>query len=154
MVEEKAGKIERRHFMLSIGWGSLFVVFGGMIVETMRYIFPNVLYELVAFFKAGKPNDYPNDSVTFLAERKVFVFRNKEGLHAISAICTHLGCTVRQEKDGFFCPCHGSGFDKNGLVLYGPAPKPLPWLSIVLNRKGDLVIDTAKHVSIGYTLKV
>lgn len=154
MAEERRGGEDRRDFMQWIGWGSLFVVFGGMIEETVRYIFPNVLYEPPTAFKAGRPADYPNDSVTFLAEKKVFVFRDRDGFRALSAVCTHLGCTVRQEKEVFFCPCHGSYFDINGFVLSGPAPRALNWTSIILNQKGELVIDVVKFVDAGYKLKV
>jgi Rieske Fe-S protein len=47
---------------------------------------------------------------------------------AFSAVCTHMGCTVNQIADGRIdCPCHGSEYSiKNGAVLAGPAPKPLP----------------------------
>lgn len=47
---------------------------------------------------------------------------------AFSAVCTHMGCTVSQIADGRIdCPCHGSEYSiKDGAVLAGPAPKPLP----------------------------
>ena len=46
---------------------------------------------------------------------------------AMSNICTHLGCRVRwiDEQDQFFCPCHNAIFDKEGLVVAGPPPRPL-----------------------------
>jgi cytochrome b6-f complex iron-sulfur subunit len=49
-------------------------------------------------------------------------------LHALSLICTHLGCIVSWQSDQmrFLCPCHASIFDVNGTVLGGPAPRPLP----------------------------
>ena len=55
---------------------------------------------------------------------KTAVFRDERGLlHAVSPICTHLGCVVafnRAEKT-WDCPCHGSRFDRDGAVLNGPA---------------------------------
>jgi Rieske Fe-S protein len=47
---------------------------------------------------------------------------------AFSAVCTHMGCIVSQVSNGTIdCPCHGSQFSiKNGDVVAGPAPSPLP----------------------------
>jgi Rieske Fe-S protein len=47
---------------------------------------------------------------------------------AFSAICTHMGCTVSTISNGTIdCPCHGSQYSiKNGAVVGGPAPSPLP----------------------------
>ena len=56
------------------------------------------------------------------------VHRDTEGtLHAVSATCTHLGCTVQWNKvaDSWDCPCHGSRFAPDGAVLHGPAVQPL-----------------------------
>lgn len=62
--------------------------------------------------------------------RPVAVFRDAEGVYAVSSICTHLGCIVKTAPGGFECPCHGSHFSAEGSVTKGPAPKPLPWLKI------------------------
>lgn len=47
--------------------------------------------------------------------------------HAMSNICTHLGCRVRwiAESEQFFSPCHNGVFDKHGYVVSGPPPRPL-----------------------------
>jgi glycine/D-amino acid oxidase-like deaminating enzyme/nitrite reductase/ring-hydroxylating ferredoxin subunit len=46
---------------------------------------------------------------------------------AVSATCTHLGCTVRWNGAGevWECACHGSRFAPDGTVLGGPATTPL-----------------------------
>ncbi|MBK7708397.1 MAG: Rieske 2Fe-2S domain-containing protein [Acidobacteria bacterium] len=80
--------------------------------------------------------------------RNVAVFRDAEGVFAISTVCTHLGCIVKAGKSGFDCPCHGSGFAKDGTVVKGPAPKPLPWLKIT-NNGGSLTIDESAKVKTG-----
>jgi Rieske Fe-S protein len=71
-------------------------------------------------------------------EQKVIVRRRNDKLAAISLVCTHLGCTVSRVTTGFLCPCHGSQYDEEGVVVGGPAPKTLPWHSV---RKipGDMV---------------
>ena len=47
--------------------------------------------------------------------------------HALSNICTHLGCRVRwiAEREQFLSPCHNGVFDKHGYVVSGPPPRPL-----------------------------
>ncbi len=46
---------------------------------------------------------------------------------ALSNVCTHLGCRVRwiTDQEQYFCPCHNAAFDKIGLVVSGPPPRPL-----------------------------
>ncbi|MCZ2805721.1 Rieske (2Fe-2S) protein [Modestobacter sp. VKM Ac-2983] len=44
---------------------------------------------------------------------------------ALSAICTHQGCTVKGDGGELLCPCHGSVFDLSGANVSGPARKPL-----------------------------
>ena len=61
---------------------------------------------------------------------RVLVVRDTEGqLHAVSAICTHMGCSIRFEaarSEGHLaCNCHESEFSLNGENLNGPATRPL-----------------------------
>ncbi len=76
--------------------------------------------------------------------RNVAVFRDGEGVFAISTVCTHLGCIVKTSANGFDCPCHGSGFTKDGTVRKGPAPKALPWLKVSKSGAGFTVDEESK----------
>jgi glycine/D-amino acid oxidase-like deaminating enzyme/nitrite reductase/ring-hydroxylating ferredoxin subunit len=61
-------------------------------------------------------------------EGKVAAFRDSEGtVHAVSAVCTHLGCIVEwnDAERTWDCPCHGSRFDPDGAVVEPPAVRPL-----------------------------
>jgi Rieske Fe-S protein len=50
---------------------------------------------------------------------------------AFSAICTHMGCTVKPNGTKLDCPCHGSVYEATtGKVLRGPAPSPLPAVTV------------------------
>jgi Rieske Fe-S protein len=60
--------------------------------------------------------------------RKIAVWKEKDGTpHALSAACTHMGCTVTWNNADLTwdCPCHGSMFTREGNVIHGPATKPL-----------------------------
>lgn len=84
--------------------------------------------------------------------RSVAVFRDEEGVYAISLVCTHLGCLVRNTADGFECPCHGSKFGPDGDVAKGPAPKALPWHKVSTSG-GLLVVDEGATVPPGTKVK-
>jgi glycine/D-amino acid oxidase-like deaminating enzyme/nitrite reductase/ring-hydroxylating ferredoxin subunit len=67
-------------------------------------------------------------TVTRIGVEQCAVYRDEDGtLHALSATCTHLGCTVRfnDAERAWECPCHGSRFAVDGTVLQGPANRPL-----------------------------
>ena len=59
---------------------------------------------------------------------QVAAYRDDEGhLHVVSAVCTHMGCTLGWNgvDRSWDCPCHGSRFSFRGEVLHGPAKTPL-----------------------------
>lgn len=80
--------------------------------------------------------------------RSVALFRDAAGVHAISTVCTHLGCIVRAAADGFHCPCHGSVFGVAGDVVKGPAPRALDWLHVTV-RGGAVIVDEDVKVPAG-----
>ena len=67
-------------------------------------------------------------AVQRVGSAQVAGYRDDAGeLHAVSAVCTHLGCTVTWNgaEKSWDCPCHGSRFDTEGRVLHGPATRDL-----------------------------
>ncbi|MBI4547155.1 MAG: Rieske (2Fe-2S) protein [Ignavibacteriae bacterium] len=149
--------LSRRYFLEILGSGAIGIATVGSVVLTAQFLSPNVLLEPSLKFKAGLPENYPPGSVTLNKEQKVFIMRAKEGyFYALSAICTHLGCIANwKSEDGIIaCPCHGSKFDKDGKVVDGPAPKPLPRFSMMLDEQGQLVVDRGSPVGEDIILKV
>ncbi len=74
-------------------------------------------------------------------ETPVIVFRELDGIKALSAECTHKGCTVRVRKNGIYaCPCHGSQFEYDGTVIKGPAQRNLKQLMVKISEKGELLV--------------
>jgi cytochrome b6-f complex iron-sulfur subunit len=80
--------------------------------------------------------------------RAVALFRDEAGVHAVSTVCTHLGCLVKPTGEGFECPCHGSKFSSEGTVTRGPAPQPLPWLKVSVSG-GMVTVDEGTAVPSG-----
>lgn len=91
--------------------------------------------------RVGRLAEFPVDTYTFVEEQKIFVYRDHEGVRAVSAVCTHLGCTVLRTIDGFECPCHGSCYSDTGDVLSGPAPTALEWYRVGKAPDGMIVVD-------------
>lgn len=70
--------------------------------------------------------------VGFFGEDRAVVVRADGKLHAVSAVCTHQGCTVGVNSDEHTldCPCHGSRYTLKGKVVEGPAARNLATLSV------------------------
>lgn len=152
---EKSPRFEptrtRRDFL---GLAAVWSAMATLVVATfgaLRLPMPAVFPESNPKVKIGPPDDFPKGSATYLAESSMWVFRNDKGeMHAISAVCTHLGCIVKRQKNGrFLCPCHGSVFGPNGKVIAGPAPTPLNWLEVSIAPDGRVVVDKMRTVRPG-----
>jgi Rieske Fe-S protein len=139
-----------------VGLSSIAVAGLGTTVFGYQFLSPNVLYEPSPVVNAGKPEQYPADSVTLDPQAAIFVVHSPEGFYALAATCTHLGCLTawKPELGIIACPCHGSQFDKSGVKIAGPAPRPLPWLRMWLNDDGDLMIDRAQPIEQRQLVKV
>ena len=140
--------LSRRSFFKFLGWGNFLAATGlafgpGLI----RFLYPRVLFEPSSVFKAGFPGEYPPGTVSEKFKKDpfgVWIVRKEDGeFFALLAICTHLGCTPRwlSSEQKFKCPCHGSGFDREGMHFEGPAPRPLERVQITLAEDGQLQID-------------
>lgn len=144
---ETAGVPRRDFVLLVVGWIGTLSSLAAATLAGMRGLLPNLLDEPDQRFRAGKPEDYSDGAVAFLDEIRTFLLRKGDGFRAMSGVCTHLGCTVNRDSDGFRCPCHGSVFDEDGQVLSGPAPRPLDCYGVALTRDGRLVVDRGRSVS-------
>ena len=154
---------DRRDFLLKLGAGAGFVAITAQAGASLRSLVPNVTYDAPTTVKVGPPGEFP-DGLKFLPDQRLFVFRTGKTFHAISAVCTHLGCTVRAEAlarpeeqtvEGqplrlthrFMCPCHGSRYRGDGSNVSGPAPTPLAWYRLSASPDdGQLVVDLADEV--------
>ncbi len=99
-------------------------------------------------FRVAIPETLPVGEAFVPSGRSVALFKDAEGVHAISIVCTHLGCIVKPIADGFSCPCHGSSFAKDGSVTKGPAPRALSWLKVT-TAGGTVLVDEGATVPAG-----
>ncbi len=159
----------RREFILRTGTGAGIVAIGYQALASLRSLVPNVSYDAPTTVKIGPPAEFP-DGLKFLPDERLFVFREGNTFHAISAVCTHLGCTVRAEAMSqpevltdsgsplrlthrFLCPCHGSRYAGDGGNVAGPAPRPLAWYHLSLAPDdGQLTVDLAREVGHDFRL--
>ena len=139
---------DRRGFVKKLTVTTLLLGVVGAVAECGRFLKPNVLYEPSRVFKVGEMNTFPFGSRTVIEGRGVEIVREKDGIHAISLVCTHLGCLLKpvgnDPEIGYACPCHGSNFTPKGEVLGGPAPRDLPWYEMYMDSTGTLVVDASK----------
>jgi cytochrome b6-f complex iron-sulfur subunit len=103
-------------------------------------------------FKVTLPETLAAGQALVPPGRSVAVFRDEQGVYAISLICTHLGCIVRKSAGGFECPCHGSLFADDGTVTKGPAPQALAWRKVT-GSGSTWVIDEDSTVPRGTKVK-
>jgi Rieske Fe-S protein len=97
---------------------------------------------------AGPASDYAADGVydKFRTDG-FFVIRRGGQLIALSSICTHMGCKVKEQPDkSYVCPCHGSEYDATGKVTGGPAIHNLAELPTSIDANGHLIIGALAKV--------
>ena len=139
----------RRDFLgLAAAWstvGALFLAVLGMARLPRAAVLPSPSKK----FRVTLPESLAPGAAFMPPGRSVAIVRDAEGVYAVSTVCTHLGCIVKQSTGGFDCPCHGSRFAADGSVIRGPAPKALPWLEVRHAGGGTYIVDEGKIVATG-----
>jgi len=147
--------LNRRKFFIAAGNAAIGIAALGSLGVTLDFLAPKVLLELPRRFVIGMLANMQPDSVTFDAEHRLIVFRDKQGyFYALSAVCTHLGCVVEWKATGIpghpegviACPCHGSVFNRTGDVIKGPAPRSLDRFKMYLEDE-KVIVDMTEIVS-------
>jgi len=137
---------ERRDFLgLAAIWAAVGSIAWGLI-GALRLPMPSVFPESNPKIKLGPFSQFQEKEMTAYPEHRLWIYKDSGGLYALSSVCTHLGCIVSRQNDGYFCPCHGSVFDKKGNVISGPAPRALDYLELTISPDGQLVVDTQKKI--------
>ncbi len=138
----------RRMIEIFLG-GGLIASFMSFLYPVLRYLIPPPVADLGAEeIVAAKLTELkPNSG-------KIFRFGNRPGLlvmnadgtyRALSATCTHLGCTVQYRSDlrQIWCACHNGIYDLNGRNVSGPPPRPLEVFDV--HSRGDEIVVSRKR---------
>jgi cytochrome b6-f complex iron-sulfur subunit len=108
--------------------------------------------ESFSLHKIGHIDDYPLNEFSFIPEKKIYLYRNRLQVRVLSAVCTHLGCTINKSKQGFDCPCHGSHYDETGKACSGPASRSLDRLEVDVNKQGLITVNLSQYVTEDFQL--
>ena len=148
----KGAASEDRRDFLWVGFASLAAFTGLWSLATLKFLFPNVRREPPSKFKVGFPDAYPSGQVQtkFKAKYGVWIanaeYNGQQQIYALKSVCTHLGCTPSwlDAEQKYKCPCHGSGFYKDGVNFEGPAPRPLERCAIRIADDGQIEVDKSR----------
>jgi cytochrome b6-f complex iron-sulfur subunit len=113
----------------------------------VRFFLPRSILEPSSVFRIGPPGDYALGVDTkWQQQYRIWVTKTSDRLFVIYARCTHLGCTPdwKASENKFKCPCHGSGYDSEGVNFEGPAPRPMDRAKVSLDAEGQILVDTGK----------
>jgi cytochrome b6-f complex iron-sulfur subunit len=134
---------QRRQFV----WSAVAAFLVAWFIAFFRFFLPRTLFEPATSFKIGYPSDYGLGVDTkFQQKYRIWVDRTPDRLFIIYARCTHLGCTPdwKPAENKFKCPCHGSGYDSEGINFEGPAPRPMDRAHVEIAPDGQILVDVAK----------
>ncbi|HKW88094.1 MAG TPA: Rieske 2Fe-2S domain-containing protein [Candidatus Acidoferrales bacterium] len=131
----------RRHFLEIFLGTSVVASLVSFLYPVLRYLIPPAQTELGGnMVLAGHVGDLKaNSGVIFrFGERPALLILSPDGqYHAISAVCTHLGCTVQYRGDlhEVWCACHNGLYTITGKNISGPPPKPLEEYDVFIKGK-------------------
>jgi cytochrome b6-f complex iron-sulfur subunit len=130
-----------------IVWSSVVIFLSTCFFMFLRFFLPRSILEPSSVFRVGFPSDYALGVDTkWQQQYRIWVDKTSDRIFVIYARCTHLGCTPdwRASENKFKCPCHGSGYDSEGVNFEGPAPRPMDRAEVSLDPEGQIRVNIAK----------
>lgn len=128
-------------------WASVVGFLTTCFLMFLRFFLPRTIFEPSSTFRIGPPADYALGVDTkWQQQYRIWVTKTSDRLFVIYARCTHLGCTPdwKASENKFKCPCHGSGYDSEGINFEGPAPRPMDRAHVELDPEGQVLVDIAR----------
>jgi cytochrome b6-f complex iron-sulfur subunit len=101
-------------------------------------------------FSGGNVKDLKPGQPRVLSTQPVAVILDDQGVYAMSLICTHAACDMRDNgsvgANEITCTCHGSAFDVDGNPIAGPAGSPLKHYLVTIDAQGAITVDADQVV--------
>jgi cytochrome b6-f complex iron-sulfur subunit len=151
MESKEAATIQptRRRLVQMVLGGGLFTSIISAIYPVLRYLIPPPVADLgggeIVAAKVGdlKPNG--SKTVRFGTRPALLLMTGEGEYRALSAVCTHLSCTVQYRNDlhQVWCACHNGMYDLNGRNISGPPPRPLEAYQV--HVRGDEIVISRKR---------
>ena len=140
--EPAVNKMRRR-----IVWATIIGFLTTCFLMFLRFFLPRSILEPSSKFSVGFPSDYALGVDTkWQQQYRIWVDKTSDRIFVIYARCTHLGCTPdwKASENKFKCPCHGSGYDSEGINFEGPAPRPMDRAHVELDPEGKIMVDVGR----------
>ena len=142
LPDPPVNKMRRR-----IVWASITGFLTTCFLMFLRFFLPRSILEPSSVFRVGFPADYALGVDTkWQQQYRIWVDKTSDRVFVIYARCTHLGCTPdwKAGENKFKCPCHGSGYDSEGINFEGPAPRPMDRAHVEMDAEGQIVVDISR----------
>jgi cytochrome b6-f complex iron-sulfur subunit len=130
-----------------LAWSAIAAFLVAWFLAFFRFFLPRTLFEPATSFKIGYPEEYGLGVDTkFQQKYRIWIDRTPDRIFVIYARCTHLGCTPdwKPSENKFKCPCHGSGYDSEGINFEGPAPRPMDRAKVEVAPDGQILVDVSR----------
>ena len=139
----------RRRLVEMLLGGGVFASIVAFVYPVLRYLIPPQVADLggdeVVAAKVGdlRPNGFK--IFRFGAHPALLMLTAEGEYRALSAVCTHLSCTVQYRNDlqQVWCACHNGLYDLNGRNVSGPPPRPLDAFQV--HVRGDEIVVSRKR---------
>ena len=139
----------RRRLVEVLLGGGMFASVVSFFYPVLKYLVPPAVPDLgedeVVAGKVGELK--PNGSKVFrFGSRPALLLLTADGEYrCVSAVCTHLGCTVQYRSDllEIWCACHNGTYGLDGRNVSGPPPRPLEAFQV--NVRGSEIVITRKR---------
>jgi cytochrome b6-f complex iron-sulfur subunit len=135
----------RRWLVRVLHGGGLLGSIVSFLCPGLRYLIPpakaNLGRTMVVAAHEGELKVNSDKIFGFLSRPAILILTPKAEYRAMSAVCTHLGCTVQYRSDQqlIWCACHNGWYDLTGRNIAGPPPRPLERYA-VHESGGDIVV--------------